>query len=99
MGTPASLHSAAKRHPKAQNSLSPYRPPKSPQPAYTVRLNATPRHKIPYLPTDHPNHPSPPITVRLTATPRHKIPYLPPMYQFINVSTFSAFGSCRSSPP
>ena len=30
--TPADLHSAAKRHPKAQNPLSPYRPPKLPQP-------------------------------------------------------------------
>ena len=49
-------HNAAKHHFKAENLLSPYRPPKSPLPAYTVRQNRTPRQKISYLPTDHPNH-------------------------------------------
>ena len=47
--TPSHLHSAAKRHPKAQKSLSSLPPPKSHTPTYTVRQNATPRHLIPYL--------------------------------------------------
>ena len=38
---------AVKQHPKAEDPLSPYQPPKSPQPTHTARLKSTPKHKPP----------------------------------------------------
>ena len=47
-----------KHYLKAENSLSPFQPPKSPHLANTVWQNTTSRQKTPYLPPNHLNHQS-----------------------------------------
>merc|ERR1711873_294640 len=71
---PSRQHSAAKHHLKAENSLSPFRPPKSPHPANTVRRNTTSRQKIPYLPSDHRNRPIPQTRCGETPPQGRKLP-------------------------
>merc|ERR1712055_344010 len=67
-------HSVANQHPKAENSPSPYRPPKSPYPTNTVWQISTRRQKIPHLPTDHPNPPIRPTQCGKSAPEGRKFP-------------------------